>query len=524
MQNKISKFYKCLLYLSLFINTLIVSFGLFFIINIKFVIFETFFEKFYEFIDITCNHYFSFDILHDNKRNIFNYFVASLNYIDIFCYYIVFIIITGLIINLLFKKNFFKYLFSVILFSLTTYFAYLIFLFPLPYKFIILFFIIFLFFVLINYNSTIISRKINLFTKILLLIPILNIILLPSYTVKLLFNYKINKINKFLIFILPFITTTFCFTFFPYTNTLQALTTIAKKSNELIMEGTFYNINNDNGNILTSLQTELLLIKNNQIQSIFKSNDNIIFDIQTILFNNKKNEYYYYEHPNYKFYVLDGNNFNLKKEITFPIISENKNGLCERMVFDDTEQNIAIILENGPFYILDTDSFEIKDTQNLCFGNDSIVFNPYRKEFLMTFWNRYGKIPIYSLTNNKFQFINSYIFQGTLTLSKRNKELYLSLPQRGKIYVYDAETYKFKYKIKTLYMAKSLYYIEEKNILIVLSYNTGYIDIFLMNESHKLLKRQFIGGYRLRDAKLAQDNKTLYITSAFGLYKTSLEI
>ena len=54
------------------------------------------------------------------------------------------------------------------------------------------------------------------------------------------------------------------------------------------MSGAFYNINNGNGTILTSLQTEILLIKNNRGQSIFKSNNNIIFDIQTILFNNKK--------------------------------------------------------------------------------------------------------------------------------------------------------------------------------------------------------------------------------------------
>ncbi len=104
MGNKVLKFYKFLLYLSLLINTLIVSFALFFIINIKFIIFETFFEKFYEFAETICSRYFSFDILHDDNRNIFNYFIASLNYIDIFWYYIIFIIIAGLIINLLFKK------------------------------------------------------------------------------------------------------------------------------------------------------------------------------------------------------------------------------------------------------------------------------------------------------------------------------------------------------------------------------------------------------------------------------------
>lgn len=387
----------------------------------------------------------------------------------------------------------------------------------------ILFFITYSFFTFINYNAHNNCTKINLLIKTFLLIPILNIFLFPSYVIKLIFNYNVNGFNKILIFILPFITATFCLTFLPYTNTLHALTTLAKKSNKLIMSGAFYNINNGNGTILTSLQTEILLIKNNRGQSIFKSNNNIIFDIQTILFNNKKNEYYYYEHPNYKFYILDGTDFKLKKYFLLPPISDNEDGLCERMILDDSNQNIALIQENGGFYIINTDSFEIKYKQNLLFGNDSIIYNFCRMEFLMSFWNEYGKIPVYSLKDKKMYYLNSHIFQGNLAISKRNKEIYLSLPQRGHVYVYDAETYKFKYKIKTLYMAKSLYFIEEKNILIVLSYNSGYIDIFLMGNTPKLLERQFIGAYRLRDAKVAQDNKTLYITSAFGLYKTVLK-
>jgi uncharacterized secreted protein with C-terminal beta-propeller domain len=80
-----------------------------------------------------------------------------------------------------------------------------------------------------------------------------------------------------------------------------------------------------------------------------------------------------------------------------------------------------------------------------------------------------------------------------------------------------------KRKIKTNYTVKDITYDEDLNILIAPAYFTGYIDIFLMDGTDKLLKREFVG-FELREAKFDDKKENLYICSRKGLYKVPLKI
>ena len=77
---------------------------------------------------------------------------------------------------------------------------------------------------------------------------------------------------------------------------------------------------------------------------------------------------------------------------------------------------------------------------------------------------------------------------------------------------------KLKRKMKTNYTVKAITYDEELNILIAPSYFTGYVDIFLMDGTDKLLTREFVG-YELREGYFDPKKENLYVCSMNGLYK-----
>ena len=82
---------------------------------------------------------------------------------------------------------------------------------------------------------------------------------------------------------------------------------------------------------------------------------------------------------------------------------------------------------------------------------------------------------------------------------------------------------KLKKKIKTNYTVKDITYDEELNVLIAPSYFTGYVDIFLMDGTDRLLTREFVG-YELRMAKFDFKKENLYVCSKNGLYKKKIDI
>ena len=127
------------------------------------------------------------------------------------------------------------------------------------------------------------------------------------------------------------------------------------------------------------------------------------------------------------------------------------------------------------------------------------------------------------IKNKKTRKIKAAKYQGYVVVSEKNKEVYIAFNQQGRIGVYDAETMKLKRKIKSNYTVKDITYDEELNILIAPSYFTGYVDIFLMDGSDKLLTREFVG-YNIREGCFDPQKENLYVCSMDGLYKKKIDI
>ena len=141
----------------------------------------------------------------------------------------------------------------------------------------------------------------------------------------------------------------------------------------------------------------------------------------------------------------------------------------------------------------------------------------------MSFYNSNNFLQEIDIENKKIRNIKADKYQGYLAISERNKEIYVAFHQQGRIGVYDAETMKLKRKLKSNYMVADITYDEELNILIAPSYCTGYIDIFLMDGSDKLLTREFVG-YELREGCFDPQKENLYVCSMSGLYKKQIDI
>lgn len=347
--------------------------------------------------------------------------------------------------------------------------------------------------------------------KILSLIPIINVLLIPYHTVRFHNNKSIWKYINITIIIVLMDVFIICIPSYLYVS---------------------YYIGNKNALIHGNITSPIYIDKNliyvveenfeEQKSSILSINEyakyykiksfNIFFE--HIMYNSKKREIYVYDSSNNKFCVFD-KNLILKKFVKINVNSKYLN--CGRIFYDNITNTIAFALEFDKFVMLDMDTLEVIKQIDIPYRNEGLIFNEFTKSYILTFW---GPVPyILSIPVDdkvKYREISTPMWQGTAAISRKNKELYVSYHQRGRIYVYDAVTYKLKRKIKTQYSVRNITYDERYNILIAVGFYTGFVEIFLMDGSDRLIYRKFIG-YHLRNSLLDWNNKRLYIPSFFGL-------
>jgi hypothetical protein len=225
------------------------------------------------------------------------------------------------------------------------------------------------------------------------------------------------------------------------------------------------------------------------------------------------------------FFILNIETFDIVKKINVLKPGyDNASILCCNDIFSE----IVFVLENGVCGSINLDTYDIKYIKGISDSSDSIIYNKYRKCFLITFWektefSRNNFLQEIDIENKKIRKIKADNYQGNIAMSEKNKEIYIAFNQQGRIGVYDVKTMKLKRKIKSNYTVKNITYDEELNILIAPSYFTGYVDIFLMDGSDKLLTREFVG-YELREGCFDPQKENLYVCSQTGLYKKKIDI
>jgi len=371
------------------------------------------------------------------------------------------------------------------------------------------------------------NHKLYPYTKMLLLLPIISDIMLPNHIAIYILKNKYTIFRSYLIFFMTTILTSGILFFYSdfkkcSPNNIDTYSiAVDKKMNRVVISDLSNAINKEQKIMEEIEHFENFIIDNGN--SIQKYHITRICRLQQIAFNEQKEEYYLFDGGTGIFNILDSNNFKLKR--TKKIIKKTDPRFSDRIAYDNQSNTIALIIESyNKLIIIDMNTLNIINEVKTTGGEDFILYNPFRNSYIITFWWFSMKYMLeYSLNTNLLSKIEMDYCQGYSALSVRNQELYIAYPQKARIYVYDAQTYQLKRKIRAHYTVKNITYDEDLNILIAPSYFTGYVDIFLMDGNDKLIWSDWVG-YMLRESRFDSKKTTLFITSQFDLYKKSIDI
>lgn len=529
--NKIGCYlYNIIFWLSRFITISIFGICLFAVLNAKYVWSETFFSKLlrisfdcsliiHEFINIICTN--SLDILKFSlftdpnlsttkiigKYNIYKLFCINSQNIDILIYAFLFILLIYFSIKYIVKLKNKLLIFSIILEIFLVYLF--IYLFTKNLNFLIA-----------SLSSPIIFIILYIFNlylplqKVIILFPIIGEIFCIN-NIAAFITKKRNKQSEIYILIVGIIVSTIIYIFMPNLNN--------NFNNLLIKNDSVYNISVDNrkDRFIISSHPILLVDSINNKGKYIKINNN---SYQDIAVNWNKEELYTYSITEGIVYIIDINNKKEKAKIEILKFDDSRKNIYARVVYNSTTNLILIVFEStfGAF-LINLETLQIINKYEIICPIDTAVYNKFRNSFIITYYQVFNMIQEIDINSNSVNDIIVDSEQGYVAISEQNKEVYVAFHQQGRIGVYDATTMKLKRKIKSNYTVKDITYDEELNILIAPSYFTGYIDIFLMDGSDKLLTRKFVG-YELREARFDTKKENLYVCSNKGLYKIPMNI
>ena len=514
--------YKIIFWISRFITISVFSICFFAVLNAKYIVSEKFFyilfgsssessifsnfifgtiELFYEYI---CNIIdIDIDFIGLNEYNSISIFCINSQKIDLLLIALIFILIMSIIIAKFVKKGY-KYLLIINIISSIVY--------VIMYSMFKLQMMLVLAIVTpIMITILLILNKIFPMQKTLMLLPIAGEI----FCIKKIIKYIFDKSDKFtnigLILTAIIISNIICF-LFSY-----------KNFENKIMDNWTYSIKIYQDKMIISGNKELIII-NKDGDDTHIQNEQFCY-LESFIINEDKKEMYINNFDNDinnfddydKLLVIDMNNFDIKDEIKIA------NGDDTRMCCNSDFSKLILMNEKGKVdIIVDLNTHNVTYMQSAN-STDCVIYNKYRNCFLVSFWLYKSFLQEIDVENKKIRRIKADSVQGYIVISEKNKEIYIAFSQQGRIGVYDAETMKLKRKIKSNYSVKNITYDEDLNILIAPSYFTGYVDIFLMDGSDKLLVREFIG-HDLREACFDSKKENLYVCSHYGLFKKKIYI
>lgn len=487
---------------SLFIFIIFVIICLFCALQVKFSLFGNFFSKLLYEIDFLK---YSYNLITPHFKKTM-YWLFTLCYLVKQSYILIFVFSFSCVFIYLFEKinkkfKLLTFLLLIFLISIPIYF-YNNFVGMLFLRFIFLYII----FILFNY----IIPKNNIIIKSLILIPILNIFIVPIVV------FKYNKSNKFTMYTI----TSFILLFL----NLFSVFCTKKTDWHKLLENTFiktniYNLENYDGNkIVTVLGgNELTCIDINNLNIIAKRARENSY-VQYIKVNEDRNEIYAYDSIQKKLLVLDVSNFDIKRE---KILDTDIDGV-ERIAFDNVSNTICLALDRGTVFIFNMDTLEIIQKISTARDNDGLIFDKDTNSYILTFWVNVDYFISIPLDKNKQVEKHKCLKnQGYVAYSNKNSEFYIPFHQQGIIGIFDSKTYKLKRYIKTQYCVKDIYYNEQYNVLFAPSYFTGYMDMFLMDGKDTFIGTKFVGFFPRGPL---YTNKKLLVPSHCGLRIYNLDL
>jgi len=495
--------YNFFFYASRIITLTIILFIIFCILNMKYSIFETFFEN--------LIYVFGNPFVGQQKSTIFklwplySFFIIFVNWTIYLIIYVILLIVL-VSFNFYFSKKFLAH-FNIIIINIVLLLIIVNFI-SVPFNkipFVLAMLVISFILFYVNFYMKSGIKYLQGFC----LIPIFGDFLIP--------NYSLPKKNNVLSIVILLLSINFLILLFsPFQ--IDSIN-LSKKNKLQILNSDLHSLNIDNLNRIITKEKNAFVILNNVLDDKSIEKINYITQTQNIIFDEYEKNFYIYDETTGKIIVFD-ENFNVLKENK--IIKEIKDKhSSERICFD--KNNIAVLLEKQRILIINKFDLSVKHKFEVPDYNDYIIYNKFLSSFMISFWTLREYFFVYSVNENKWTKVDAPSMQGFFSISEQNKEIYLAFHQKGRIYVYDAETLQLKRKIKTQWSVKNIYYDETLNVLIAPGYFTGYVDIFLMDGSDTLLCSEYID-LEIRDAKFDNTKQYLFVTSGLGLYKKKIDI
>lgn len=500
--------YKILFFLSRSVTLFIFGMGLFTILNSKYMLSENFFPNIFKIIKSSAwLGYIFFAAVIPKSESIYQSIMLFSQFIDIVFILIIINLFIFYVVHKFWRYKYFKagiiFFFIALVIFTSVYFAQFI-------DFFVMLLIIPIF-----YIAFIFLDRIMPFKKYIAVIPVIGDFIVTKYIISCFFNEKDIELQKKIIVLISIVCSSFIFIWFKYESLMHTDNLLLQKNTYAIC------VNPVDKTIVAKQHLENGITVINDKSDIIKYRMNIGRFSQSLVFNRLKNEYYLYDVESGILYVLDGLNFQIIKQKQ--IINVTKIAY-ERMVFIEDKNVIIIVFEDTyNAYSIDADTLNIVHSYKTYTPNDGICYNPLRETCMLTSWQIWEFVQELFLDKDEVSKIHIPSEQGYISFSKKNKEIYIAFHQMGIIGVYDAESMELKRKISVAYSVKGITYDEDLNLLIAPSYFTGYVYIFLMDGTDRLVSKQFVG-YLLREAKLSQDKKCLYVSSPKGLYAIKMDV
>ena len=512
--------YNTIFCASRFISISVFGICLFTVLNIKYVWLENYNSFFYfdsNALFFLLREYFPnfTDLIHLNIErhtqicyDLYRVFVRNCQQIDLLLVLFFFIII----INISFIKVFFKK-FSKI-FLTDVFLVYIIAYFLLDSKNM-------LFLSLVTPIVFLVICKLNQFcknSKKVVLLPIIGELFCIEEIVKYIFKSNSSRTVSISIIIISLIISNIICFLFPYS---------AKKDfQSLLTKDCTYSIRHYKDKMIISGDKKLIVINDKGKYTRFL-NDEFGY-LEDFCLNEQKKEMYLFSEWPATLLVVNLETFKIEKRIPLQdmLLSDpTKVGFFARFCCDEFLKKSLIVFEYfKTALVVNLEDYNVVDkVDGIITYNDGIIYNKYRKNFLISFYKNSSFLQEIDIENCKVNNIKADSHQGFIAISGKNKEIYVAFHQNGRIGVYDAETLVLKRKIKTNFMVKHITYDEDLNILIAPSYFTGYVDIFLMDGSDRLLYRGFVG-YELREGSFDKKKENLYVCSMKGVYRKKINI
>jgi len=231
-------------------------------------------------------------------------------------------------------------------------------------------------------------------------------------------------------------------------------------------------------------------------------------ELQEVRTNLSRGEAYHFDRRSRSLLVLDAGTLSVARSAGYGGFDA---GGSARVAFDNGSGTIAAVLEHGPMFIADMKTLRPKAAFREIDFNEFVLFDPFAGSYLLSFFRGRDTLEAVSADGKSRRTVPAGRFQGGLAISEKRREIYLAMPLRGSILVYDAATLEPRGAIRSVFGVRGLACDDENGVLLAASMSGGYAEAIRLEDRKRLLRVPL--GYYLREIAFDRRARRAYVTS-----------